>query len=105
MTLRAWLDKYSDENVMGDESNGLLVMDGYDDCIVGVVTRLGPQGHETFTVYDKRRVLQRLMAEGMDYTEALEFHEFNQLGAWVGPRTPVFVHTPGDTDADLLRPS
>ena len=88
--MRDWLDKYSDENVMGDDSNGLLVMDGYDDCIVGVVHRF----NDTFVLYDRQRVLQRLMAEGMSYAEALEFHEFNQVGGWVGPHTVGFLETP-----------
>jgi hypothetical protein len=28
----------------------------------------------------------------MTYEEAVEYHEFNQLGAYVGERTPVFIH-------------
>jgi hypothetical protein len=94
MTVREWLDQYSDENVMSDESNGLLVMDGYDDCIVGVAHRFGPSGHETFVVYDRRRILQKLMAEGLSEDEAFEFHEFNQSGAFLGPHTPAFLDKP-----------
>jgi hypothetical protein len=58
--VRAWLDQYSDDNVMGDDSNGLLVMDGFEE-------------------------------------EAVEFHQFNQLGAWVGDHTPAFIDTPEET--------
>lgn len=90
MTAREFVDRFSDEFVMGDDSNGLLVMDGYDDCIVGV----GQRFTDHFVVYDLDKVLAKLMADGMTEDEAIEFHEFNQLGAWVGPGTPVFLRFP-----------
>lgn len=42
--------------------------------------------------YDYDLVIAALEAQGMTYEEAVEYHEFNQLGAWVGERTPVFIH-------------
>ena len=68
----------------------LKVMDGYDDCIVGICQRF----NDTFVVYDRARVIQKLMADGMTFDEAMEFHEFNQLGAWVGAGTPAFLDVP-----------
>ena len=68
----------------------LLVMDGHDDAIIGV----GQRFTDYFVVYDLKKVISKLMEDGMTYEEAVEFHEFNQVGAWVGPRTPVFLHTP-----------
>jgi len=89
-SIRKFVDEYSDNFVQGDGSNGLLVMDDFDDCIVGV----GQRFTDHFVVYDLRKVLDKLMAQGMSEEEAIEFHEFNQLGAWVGPGTPVFLHLP-----------
>lgn len=89
--MRAWVDEKSDENVMGDESNGLLVMDGYDDCIVGIVW----QFNRAFVLYDRQKVIAKLMKQdGMTEEEAWEFHEFNQASAWVGDHTPAFLDTP-----------
>jgi hypothetical protein len=68
--------------------NGMLTMDGYDDCIVGIVERFGM---EPIVCYDKDKVLQRHRDDGMIYEEAIEFFEYNQLGAWVGDRTPCFI--------------
>jgi hypothetical protein len=91
MTLRDWIDQYSDEN--GDAP--LVLMDGFDDCIVGVGARLGSSGYEQFVLYDRRKVIAKLMQrDGMSEDEALEFHEFNQVGAYVGPHTPAFLDTP-----------
>ena len=85
--MRDWLDKYSDENVMGDDSNGLLVMDGYDDCIVGIAQ----QFNRDFVVYDREKVLAKLMTDGMSREEAEEYFEFNIVGAYVGESTPAFI--------------
>ena len=88
---RAWLDQYSDDNVMGDDSNGLLCMDDFDDCIVGVAWQFG----KSFVVYDREKVLQKLMdRDGMTREEAEEFHSYNQAGAWHGDHTPAFLDTP-----------
>lgn len=66
----------------------MLTMDGYDDCIVGIVERFGM---EPIVCYDKDEVLQRHRDDGMSYEEAIEFFAYNQLGAWVGDRTPCFI--------------
>ena len=66
-----------------------LTMDGYDDCAVGVLERCAT---ESIVIYDKEKVLEKLMADGCDtYEEALEFYEYNQLGGWHGDRTPGFL--------------
>lgn len=86
--VRKWVDEYSDEFVMGDESNGLLVMDGFDDCIEGVVERF----NDTFVLYDYEKVIQRLVSrDGMSREDAEEWYSFNMVGGWHGPHTVGFV--------------
>jgi hypothetical protein len=70
------------------ESNHLLVMDGFDDCIEGV-----SYGKTTgmVVVYDREKVIEKLMSHGMTYAEAEEYHEYNQADAWVGDTTPIFI--------------
>ena len=67
----------------------LLLMDGFDDCIIGICESFGSV---PVVAYDYDRVLANLQASGMTYEEAVEYHEFNQAGAYVGERTPVFIH-------------
>lgn len=74
-----------------EDIDELLLMDGYDDCIAGIVTRFG---EEPFVCYDREKVIEKLQADGMSYEEAVEFHEFNQAGAFVGDRTPSFITVP-----------
>ena len=72
------------------EDHPMLQMDGYGDCLVGVVERFG---QNPVLCYDKDKVLASLVADGMDETEAQEWFEFNQIGAWMGEYTPCFITT------------
>ena len=67
----------------------LMLMDGFDDCIIGICESFGG---ESVVAYDYDKVIAQLESQGMSEEEAVEFHEFNQLGAYVGERTPVFIH-------------
>jgi len=64
-----------------------LTMDGYDDCIIGVCRRFG---QNDIVAYDYSKVIDKL-CESMTHEEAVEFFEFNQIGAWMGDNTPCFV--------------
>ena len=75
---------------IADINPDLLLMDGFDDCILGVGTRFGS---EEFVIYDLSKVIAQLESQGMTYDEAVEYHEFNQLGAYVGDHTPAFMIT------------
>lgn len=79
---REWVDEMATEAEVH-----LLVMDGFDDCIVGIVT----QFRRTFVVYDRTKVIAKLMEQGMTEEEAWEYHEFNQTSAFVGDNTPGFL--------------
>ena len=75
---------------IADINPDLVVMDGFDDCILGIGTRFGS---EQFVIYDLSKVIAQLESQGMTYDEAVEYHEFNQLGAYVGDHTPAFMIT------------
>jgi len=79
-----------------DLTEDMLVMDGYDDCIVGIVERFG---QPPIVCYDRDKVIKAHMKDGMDYEEAEEFFEFNQIGAWLGESTPCFI-TMTDEEGD-----
>ena len=44
--------------------------------------------HDWFNAWLKH---DKLIDDGMSIEEAEEFFEYNQLGAWVGETTPVFI--------------
>jgi hypothetical protein len=65
-----------------------MLMNGYDDCIIGIVERFN---QPPIVCYDKTKVLIKLSEEGLTPEQAMEYFEFNQLGAWVGEKTPCFI--------------
>tara|TARA_R110000751_G_scaffold265333_1_gene364418 strand:- start:301 stop:591 length:291 start_codon:yes stop_codon:yes gene_type:complete len=72
-----------------------LTMDHYDDCVIGILERYGM---ENIVLYDKEKVIQKLIDDGCDsYEGALEYYEYNQLGGWHGDKTPGFLIRLPDT--------
>jgi hypothetical protein len=73
---------------IGETNPEALLLDGFDDAIIGIAQRinLGP-----VVAYDVEKILHILCKDGMTYEEALEYYNFNILGAWMGEFTPIFV--------------
>lgn len=74
-----------------------LIMDGYDDCIIGICTRFG---QEPIVAYDRAKVIAKLMAEGLTEEDAEEWFQFNQIGGWHGEQTPCFIELGPIDDAE-----
>lgn len=73
-----------------DGEAGILLADGYEDAFVGVAFN---HGMDLVAVYNIDRCIQVLVERDvMDENEADEWFNFNILGAYVGPRTPMFLH-------------
>lgn len=66
-----------------------MKMDGYDDCAIGIMERIG---EDPIIVYDKKAVLEKLASEeGMTDIDAIEWYEYNMIGAYMGVGTPGFI--------------
>lgn len=66
-----------------------LICDGFDEAIIGMAERinLGP-----VVAYSVEKILDILInRDGMTYEEAVEYYEFNIVGAWFGEFTPIFI--------------
>ena len=80
-----------DDDAM-DEA-GIILADGQEAAFVGIAERFEPDGHHRFfAVYSYAKMIQICQADGMDREEAIEYLEFNTLGAYVGETTPAFIH-------------
>ncbi len=72
--------------------DNVLYADGFEDALIGV----GLQGgtHKPVAIYSIEKMEQILMdRDGMDWSEATEFLNFNTLGAYVGEYTPIYLET------------
>lgn len=81
MTKEELLEVYQD--ILGDEE--ILTADGFDDAIIGIDSK------SLRVIYDTDLMINILMAEGMEETDAVEHLEYNVLNAWVGDRTPIYM--------------
>jgi hypothetical protein len=72
--------------LLGDDSHALFA-DGFDDAIIGVELDMEK------IIYDKDKMIDILVEEGMDPTDAIEHLEYNVWGAYVGVHTPLYIDT------------
>ena len=69
----------------------MLLADGFEGAFIGVATRCG---QPTLAVSDANKCLQILIdRDDMNHEEALEYFNFNVIGAWVGDETPLFLES------------
>ena len=88
---------------IGEVYPELLSLDGFDDAIIGIAERinLGP-----VIAYDKEKIIEILMKdmevsideldegesiEDRKHFMAIEYFDFNIIGAWMGELTPIFI--------------
>lgn len=79
MTRKEINEQYGDLN--------LLCVDGMDEAIIGVA-----QQFNTMSVaYNRHKCIEILMRRGATHLDAVEYFEFNIIGAYVGENTPTFI--------------
>jgi hypothetical protein len=97
------IDPENEEEMAGA---GIILFDGLEPAFVGVAERFepvmvrAPDGkqvpmggqHQFFAVYSYAKMIEVHQADGMSRDEAIEFLEFNTLGAYVGEQTPAIIH-------------
>ena len=76
-----------------EEFEDTVFYDEFDAAFVGFGWQfnVGP-----VTVYNQDLVMDILKARGMDEERALEYFNFNIIGAYVGERTPIFLTNVND---------
>ncbi len=75
-------------NRLAEQNPEMVFMDGHDDALIG--SCLGFD-RPPVACYDIDTILKAHIKEGMTPDEAWEYFEYNQLGAYVGEGTPVFL--------------
>ena len=72
-------------------AEGAILLDGFDDCITGVVEEFG-NGRRV--LYSKPKILSILCERDlMTMGEAEEFYDYNILGLYAGEQNAVFLDT------------
>ena len=70
-------------------SQSALLMDGFDEALIGFSQRIN---EPLLAVYKWQRMVQILKnRDKMSYEDAVEYIEYNCIGAWIGEQTPIIV--------------
>ena len=75
------------KEAVAEYNDEALLMDGFDAAVVGMCYQFG---RPPVVAYDREKVIKILMKD-MSSDEAEEFWDHNQVGAWMGESTPVFI--------------
>jgi hypothetical protein len=67
----------------------VVIADGLSEAFVGLA-QVGSES-KTVAVYDSVKIIRILMEQGLTQDEAVEYYEYNILGAYVGEATPIFL--------------
>jgi len=68
-------------------AEGAILLDGFDDCITGVVEEFG---NGIRILYSRDKILGSLQKD-MSYEDALEYYYYNIVGGHFGERNPLFL--------------
>ena len=72
-----------------DNYPNVLIANGFDDAIIGIVERYGMN---PVVLYNKDKCLKILQnRDGMSESEAIDFYYYNIVGAYMGEHTPCFA--------------
>ena len=66
------------------EGEEILTADGFDEAVIGIDEGSGR------IIYSVGKCIEILMRHDMSEDEAIEYFEFNYLGAYLGESTPIF---------------
>lgn len=70
------------------EFHGALLADGFEDALIGYGFRF----NHPVAIYDYDKCLEVLvLRDQMTPDEAIEYFDFNVIGAYVGESTPVYI--------------
>jgi hypothetical protein len=78
MTLEEIINSYGDED--------LLKADGFDEAVIGIEINTG---RLVYDIFKMRELL--IKNDGMSSDDAMEYLDFNVLGAYMGEKTPIYV--------------
>jgi len=73
---------------LSEAAEGIVLLPSLEHAFVGTMMRFGA---EPVACYDFDAIIAGYIADGMTEQEALEFFEYNVLGAWFGERMPCFL--------------
>ena len=73
-------------DLLAEFNEDMLFADGFDGALIGCGERMGV----TVALYSITTCIEILVSDGMTEDEAIEYFDYNVLGAYMGENTPMF---------------
>lgn len=73
--------------IIAESNPDAFFADGFDEAIIGIARRCG---EPCVVSYSVQKCIE-ILSKDMSTEDAIEYFEFNVIGAWIGENTPVFV--------------
>ena len=70
-----------------EQYDGVVLCDNMEEAFLGIGEQFS---NPPIAVYDREKCIE-ILAKDMTYEEAVEYFEYNVIGAWVGEQTPMFL--------------
>ena len=81
------MDKNQYKEMIAEYNQESLLADGFDDAIIGIVDSFSDN---PVVLYDKDKCID-ILCKDMSREEAIEYFNFNVMGAYMGDNTPKFA--------------
>jgi hypothetical protein len=76
---------------LAEVNDEAILFDGFEDALVGIADRFGMA---SVALYDRNKMVEVLMQDGLTHEDAVEYLDFNVFGLWAGDHTPVIATFP-----------
>ena len=81
--------------VLEAENPEALLADNLDNALIGVYRPRWEDTDLPVAVYSVCKIISELVKDGMDEEEAVEFYDYNIVGAYMGEFTPIYIDDTG----------
>lgn len=96
----SWQAKGWDELMDSLEVNECITWDGFEDALIGITT-----GIEPVAVYDLNKMIRVCTdRDEMSHDDAMEHIQFNTLGGYLGPKTPMAIRLDWQRACAIVKP-
>lgn len=75
-------------DLIDELAEGAIILEGFDDCIIGITEEFG---NDNRLLYSLKKMIDKMVSDGMTEEEAIEFYCYNIKGGYFGEQNPVFL--------------
>lgn len=77
------------KEIINEQAENAIILDGFDDAILGIVSEFG---NGPRILYSTEKIIEILRdKDGMTEEDAIEYYDYNIIGMYAGEQNPVFL--------------